>query len=64
MRFNQVVSEKSKDDGGVCDAVVSRKCRSSGFGWVVYMSMGKAEDFTSDGVGNVIPAKKVAHCID
>ena len=62
--FDEVVDEKSEDDGGVCDAVMSRKCRSSGFGWVEYVSVREVDELTSDGVGDVIPPDHAANCVE
>ena len=64
MRFDQVVDEKSDDNGGVCNTVVSRKCRGSGFGWVEYISMGETDELAGNGVRDVIPPDHASDCVE
>ena len=39
VRVDEVVCEKSDDDGGVRSAIVFIICRGSGFGWIAHVSV-------------------------
>ena len=61
---DEVVCEKSDDDGGVCNAIVFGECGSSGFGWIAHISMRETEDLASYEVGDEIPPGHVADCVN
>ena len=64
MCFDQVVDKKSEDDSGVCNAVVSRKCGSSRFGWVANTSMRETDELAGNDVRDIIPPGHTSDCVE
>lgn len=64
MRFDQVVGEKSEDDGSVCDAIVSEKGGSSWFGWVGHASMRETDELLGDDIRDIVPPGHASDCIE